>query len=156
MAAQTQSLRTNAVNARIDRSTSNPMYRVCKQSEETIDHIVSGWSKFARKSTEDEWLCSACAVLGLMSKVWGTNHGKIVRASAECLVEKDYVKILWDFYIQTDNEIHAKLPDLLIQDKANKICYIIDVAIPGNWRVLQEKLRIFRSIVSWGEKCKTL
>ena len=54
-------------------------------------------------------------------------------------MEKENVKILWDFNIQTVNEIQARRPDIVIHDKSNKSCYIIDVAIPGDARVAQKE-----------------
>ena len=49
MAAQTQSPRTNALKARIDKSTSNAKCRVCRKSEETVNQMFSGCSKLAQK-----------------------------------------------------------------------------------------------------------
>ena len=45
------------------------------------------------------------------------------------------MKILWDITIQTDNTIQARRPDLVIVNKIEKTCNIIDVAIPGDERV---------------------
>ena len=64
MAAQIQSLRTNVVKAKIDKSTSDVTCRVCKQSEETVDHIVSGFSKFAQKEYKRRHDCVARALTG--------------------------------------------------------------------------------------------
>ena len=49
MAAQNQSIRTNLVKAKIDRSQGDSLSRVCRKVDESIDHIVSGCSKLARK-----------------------------------------------------------------------------------------------------------
>ena len=40
-AAQDQSLRTNVMKARIDKSDVSPMCRMCNAAEETVFHIVS-------------------------------------------------------------------------------------------------------------------
>ena len=40
--------------------------------------------------------------------------------------------ILRDFTIQTDITIQARKPDLIILNKIEKTCHIIDVAIPGD------------------------
>ena len=50
------------------------------------------------------------------------------------LGNEDY-KMLWDFSVRTDHEIEARRPDLLIIDKNEKNCQIIDVAIPEDGRV---------------------
>ena len=43
--------------------------------------------------------------------------------------------MLWDFSVRTDHEIEARKPHLLIIDKSEKNCQIIDVAIPEDRRV---------------------
>ena len=49
MAAQSQSIRTNLVKSRIDKSQGDSFSRVCRKVDESIDHIVSGCSKLAQK-----------------------------------------------------------------------------------------------------------
>ena len=49
VAAQNQSIRTNLVKARIDKSQEDSLYRVCIKVDESIDHIVSSFSKLAQK-----------------------------------------------------------------------------------------------------------
>ena len=47
VAAQNQSIRTNLVKARIDKSQGDSLSRVCRKVDESIDHIVSGCCKLA-------------------------------------------------------------------------------------------------------------
>ena len=49
MAAQNQSIRTNLVKARIDKSQGDSLCRVCRKVDESIDRIVSGCSKLAQE-----------------------------------------------------------------------------------------------------------
>ena len=49
VAAQNQSIRTNLVKAKIDKSQGDLLCRVCRKVDESIDHIVSGCSKLAQK-----------------------------------------------------------------------------------------------------------
>ena len=49
MAAQNQSIRTNLVKARIDKSQGDSLCRRCRKVDKTIDHIVSGCSKRTQK-----------------------------------------------------------------------------------------------------------
>ena len=49
VAAQNQSIRTNLVKARIDKSQGDSLCRVCRKVDESIDHVVSGCSKVAQK-----------------------------------------------------------------------------------------------------------
>ena len=49
------------------------------------------------------------------------------------------INFLWDFSIRTDHELGARSPDLLIVNKREKSCQIIDVAIPENGRVRKKE-----------------
>ena len=48
VAAQNQSIRTNLLKAKIDKSQ-GVLYVECRKVDESIDHIVSGCSKHAQK-----------------------------------------------------------------------------------------------------------
>ena len=47
MATQNQSIRTNLVKARIDKSQGDSLCRVCRKVDGNIDHIVDGCNKLA-------------------------------------------------------------------------------------------------------------
>ena len=48
-------------------------------------------------------------------------------------VEKnEEVKILWDFNIQTDGEIHHWRPDIVVQRKKERETIIVDIGVPGD------------------------
>ena len=47
VAPQNQSIRTNLVKAKVDKSEGDSLFRVCRKVDESIDHIVSGCSKLA-------------------------------------------------------------------------------------------------------------
>ena len=42
---------------------------------------------------------------------------------------------MWDFNIQTDHVIEAQRPDLVVVDKKERSCKIIDFAFPGDSRI---------------------
>ena len=48
-AAENQSIRTNVVKAKIDKSQGDSLCRVCRKVDESVDHIVSDCSKLAQK-----------------------------------------------------------------------------------------------------------
>ena len=48
VAAQNQSVRTNLVKAKIDKSQGDSLCRVCTKVDESIDHILNGCSKLAQ------------------------------------------------------------------------------------------------------------
>ena len=53
----------------------------------------------------------------------------------ENVLENEIWKILWDFSIQTDHVIEARRLDLVVVDKKERKCKIIDFAVPGDRRI---------------------
>ena len=49
VASQNQSIRTNLVKAKIDKSEKDILCMLCKKADESIDHVVSGCNKLAQK-----------------------------------------------------------------------------------------------------------
>ena len=52
---------------------------------------------------------------------------------------KDEVKDLWDVMIQFDGEIMARKPDIVVVNKNERICAIIDIAIIGDITVSEKE-----------------
>ena len=48
------------------------------------------------------------------------------------VLENDPYKLLWDFDIQTDHLISARRPDLIIINKKERICKIVDFSVPAD------------------------
>ena len=68
------------------------------------------------------------------------------------------------FSIQTDHVIEARRPDLVLVDKKERICKIIEFAVPGNNRIEEkekdkiEKYEVFGRELQkvWNVKVKTI
>ena len=56
----------------------------------------------------------------------------------ESVLENETHKILWDFEIQTDHLITARRPDLVLINKKERICHLVDFSVPADHR---EKLK---------------
>ena len=50
-------------------------------------------------------------------------------------LENDTQKPLWKFDIQTDHLISARRPDLIIINKKERTCKIVDFAVPADHRL---------------------
>ena len=46
---------------------------------------------------------------------------------------------MWDFSIQTDHVIEARRPDLVVVDKKERSCKIIDFAVPRDSRIEEKE-----------------
>ena len=136
VAAQNQSLRTNLVKAKIDRSQEDSLCRLCRKVDESIDHIVSGCSKLAQKEYKRRHDNFGKIVhWKLAKKCTFEVNDKWYEHEPESVLENEDYKILWDFSIQTDHEIGARRPDLVVVDKKNRACQVIDFAVPGDSRI---------------------
>ena len=51
------------------------------------------------------------------------------------VLENDTHKLLWDFDIQTDQQMSARRPDLIAIDKKKRTCKILDFADPADHRI---------------------
>ena len=60
------------------------------------------------------------------------------------VLQKEDVKTLWDFKIQTDKHLAHKIPDITVVEK--KRVWIIDVAIPGDGRIEEKELEKINKI----------
>jgi hypothetical protein len=62
--------------------------------------------------------------------------------------EGEDVTVLWNQAVHTDREITTNRPDIIIKNKKEKICILIDVAMPAERNVVlkeAEKKQKYRS-----------
>ena len=144
IAAQDQALRTNWIKKNIDKQNISEKCRMCGQRDESVSHIVAECSKLAQteyKARHDNVAriihLELCQNRKLIDEKKWYNH------KPESVYEDEKVKILWDFNIYTDHLIQHRRPDIVVIDKKERKCKIIDIACPGDCRVeLKEKEKI--------------
>ena len=109
------------------------------QGKETIDHLVSSCSKVAQtdyKERHDKvawmlrWNLGRKYNLPTADKWWDYKVDKVL--------QKEDVKILWDFKIKTDKHLAHNIPDITVVEKRR--VWITDVAIPRDGRLEEKEL----------------
>ena len=138
MAAQDQAIRTNAIKARVDKTSSNSKFRLCKVKEETIDHLMSSCNKIVQtdyKERHDK--VSSMLHWNLCRKYNLPTADKWWEHKVDKVLQKD-IQILWDFKVQTDKHLAHNIPDITVVEK--KRVWIIDMAIPGDGRIEEKEL----------------
>ena len=152
IAAQDQAIRTNYIKHRVDKSTTSPLCRLCRSSSETIDHILNGCPKLAQTEYKMRHDKVAAAIHWSLCNRFGFQTSKTCKwyeHRAEKVIENDAVKILWDFHVQTDKKIeHCRL-DILILKKHEKEAILIDIAVPGDTRIIdreQDKILAYQDL----------
>ena len=72
-----------------------------------------------------------------------TSTDKWYEHEPQPVTESEKFKILWDFTVQTDHIVEARRPDMMIIDKDNKLCLIVDFAVPSDHRIdIKEREKI--------------
>ena len=77
--------------------------------------------------------------IGIVWEIQPERSEKWYEHAPEGVVENEEVKILWDVMIQCDREIKARKPDIVVVNKNERSCAIIDIAIPGDIRVNEKE-----------------
>ena len=140
VAAQNQSIRTNLVKAKINKSQRDSLCRVCRKVDESIDHIVSGCSKLAQMECKRRHGNQGKIVHWKLGRKCNFEAGdKWYKHEPERVLDNEDYKIVWDFSIQTDHVIEAQRPDLVLVDKKERSCKIIDFAVPGDIRIEEKE-----------------
>ena len=148
--AQEQALRTNYIKHNIDKSIDSPLCRMCGKCGESVQHIVSGCEKLAQKEHKRRHDNGAKKIhWDLCTRHEIYHHEKWYNHIPDSVVENDSVKLLWDINIQCDNVIQARRPDIVVIDKKEKVCIIVDIAVPADRRVEekeQEKVEKYQDL----------
>ena len=127
----------NNNKTKIENTQQNCMCRLCGAIDETINHIISQWSKLAQKEykTRHDWVRKVIH-LELCKK---SNFDHITEwyiPKLESVLENEMSKILSDFPTQTDHLITTRKPDLVFINTHKKRSYlIVDFAVSANHRV---------------------
>ena len=114
------------------------------KTRETISHIVCKCQNLAQKeykrSHDNGWnYYKSYNYWKLCGKYNLKRNEKWHEHAPECLAEDEEVKILWDVMIQFDGEIMARKPDIVVVNKNERICAIIDIAIIGDITVSEKE-----------------
>ena len=131
IAVQDQAIKTNYYRRNILNDGSDPMCRICGQYQETIDHIVAGCPELAKTEYLHRHDKAASYLHWNRCKELNINvEEKWYEHEPQTVTERDNITSLWDMPIQTaDREIKANRPDIVIKDKQDKSCLLIDMSI---------------------------
>jgi len=136
IAAQDQCLPTRSYKHRILKDGTNPNCRLCGKFEETTEHITSGCPVLAVKEYIHRHNKVASYVHHKILKHYNINvNEKYYDHEPKTVTNTEGVTILWDMPIQTDREIMANRPDIIIKDQKENKCWLIDISIPSERNV---------------------
>ena len=127
------------VKHHIDRSIDSPLCRMYGKCGESVQHIVSGCEKLAQKEYKRRQHNVAKKIHSDLCKKHDLeHHEKWCDHILEGVIENDKVKLLWDISILSDYMIEARRPDIVVIDKKERVCIILDITVPAD-RWVEEK-----------------
>ena len=136
IAAQDQSLPTKLYHHQIIKDGSDPKCRLCNAYNESVDHLISGCPVLAKKEYIERHNTVAgyvhwnlCKHYNMETKLNWYEHNPLT------VVDNQQATILWDMPIHTDREISANRPDIIVKDKSEQKCYLIDISVPNDQNV---------------------
>jgi len=165
IAAQDQSLATRSFHHNIIKDGTDPKCRICNQYEETIDHIVSGCPTLARTEYVQRHDKAASYIHWKICKHFHLPAAdKWYEHQPPTVTENDNITVLWDMPVNTDREIKANRPDIIVKNKEEKTCLMIDMTVPSERNVTikeLEKLSKYKDLEievtrMWGMKTTTI
>ena len=134
LAAQDQSLFTRNYQANVLHNGVNEKCRFCEERVETIDRPVSGCTVLTPneyKNRHDR--------IGQYLHWKILNHFSLEAKSNEHhpkpVIEGKNVTILWDFSVHTDRTIQTNRRNIIVKDKTNNTCLLIDMSVPSDKNV---------------------
>ena len=112
----------------------NDLCRLCRGERETVQHILSGCKILANQ----EYLKRHNRVLSVFTAEWCKYNGIIEKDikwykmewKTGQVIEKNGIKVLWDFQFSSRKKNQSRRPDLIIEDNNQKLIYIVDMACP--------------------------
>ena len=156
LAAQEQALPTRQIQTQIYHIRTDASCRLCKQAPESIQHIISGCKQLAGSAYTERHNHVAGMVYRSLCAQYDLSQPHYWWEIPDKVNENDQVKILWDFYIQTDKHVLANQPDIVVVDKSDKRAIIIDIAVPNDCNIEKkekEKVEKYQPLREELEKC---
>ena len=112
---------------------------MCRKVYESIDHIASGCSKISQEYKRRHDNLGKIAHWKVARKCNFEAGDKWHEQEPESVLENEDYKILQDFSIQTDHVIEVQRPNLVVVDKKDRSCKIIDFVVPGDSRIEEKE-----------------
>ena len=143
----------------------DPLCRICTKQQETIDHLISGCPELAKVEYTQRHNNVAFYIHWGICKHYNIEvSAKYYEHEPKTVPESNEVTILWDMPIQSDKEIKANRPDIVVKDKKGRSCQLIEISVPTERNTsikMTEKLSRYKDLKIeierlWGMKATTI
>lgn len=121
-----------------DPTITNDRCRKCHTQSETIQHITGACTTL----TQTDYTHRHNQVANIIHQKLALKYALIqdtntpyYKYNPQTILENTTHKLYYDRAILTDKTIHYNRPDITVQDKVNKITYLIDIAVPNTHNI---------------------
>ena len=165
IAAQDKSLATRLYHHRSIKDGTNSLCRLCNKFVERINHILTGCPELAKTEYIKRHNNTAAYMHWKISRYFNIKTSeKWYDHKPDIVTENEEVTILWDMQVHKDRTIKANKPDIIIKDKKEKSCMLIDMAVPSDRNTsvkVTEKLSKYKDLEieitrMWGMMTQTV
>ena len=143
LAAQDEGLLTNGLK-KIFKMTDNDKCRFCKESVETVNHLLSGCPKLLAEGRYTTRHNNVCRVIHWrLCQKYGFNTAEVSwKHNPQPFLENQNAMITYDSVVPSSRHITngAVRPDIVVMDKRTKRGYIIDVCVPNDYGMARQEL----------------
>jgi len=133
------------------------MCRICGKLQEIVDHLAK--TEYIQRHNKAPAYLHWTICKHYNIKV----QDKHYEHDPATVTQNQTATILWDMPIQTDEEIKANRPDIVVKDKKERTCLLIDMSIPTERNTLKimEKITKYKVLEieiekTWGMKITTV
>ena len=150
-AAQEQAVGTNYIKSVIYKENVSKDCRLCGKAEETIAHMVSECQQLAQAQYK-VWRHDKVAqiVHWKLCQKLGLDHGdRWYNHKIDSAIVTNDLRLLWDFPIQTGYRLEHNRPDIVLENKKDRSCLLIDIACPFDTRIdrkEKEKIEVYQDL----------
>ena len=158
-AIQEQAVTTNYIRKHHHKTTESDVCRLCHQQPETIHHIISGCSQLANNvyTTRHNNVAKFVHLrLGEKCKLLEEGKHRWYNHEPNSVYENETYKLLWDFLIQTDKKLKHNKLDIILYNKKEKTCKIIDIACPSDYNVIKKRREKLQNYTDLSIELKTI
>ncbi|XP_017786493.1 PREDICTED: uncharacterized protein LOC108569451, partial [Nicrophorus vespilloides] len=135
VAAQDQALNTRYHQKKIIGLDVDSKCRVCNKNDETVSHIIAPTEYTHRHNKIATYLhWSIVKELGQQVPEHWYDH------QPAPVVEREDVVVMYDEAVITDRTIGANRPDIIIHNKREKRCTLIDVSVPADANIAAKEV----------------
>ena len=129
-AMQEQEITTKATKKRRNKDqTMNSKCRLCETQEETVLHVLGACPNLSTNlyiSARHDNVGQI--IVEEVLKQENKDHQQ--RRRPESVIETPTKEIWWNIPVTTTNKVEYNRPDVLVWEKQNKICHVVEISIP--------------------------